>query len=107
MSVRLTVDSVPVERRSAATVIAVARWKRGAGAQLTRERERHALDVHDNIVQGLAEAQLAFEVGRPEQAREAVERTLAQARRIVTDLMGQPVPGDLRRSTSADRLPER
>jgi signal transduction histidine kinase len=67
------------------------------------EREREALDIHDNIVQGLAEAQLAFDVGRPEQAREAVERTLAQARRIVTELMGDPGPGDLRRSTPADQ----
>ena len=68
-----------------------------------REREQEALDIHDNIVQGLAEAQLAFDLGRPEQAREAVDRTLAQARRIVTELMGEPGPGDLRRSTPADK----
>jgi len=68
-----------------------------------REREQEALDIHDNIVQGLAEAQMAFDVGRPEQAREAVERTLAQARRIVTELLGEPPgPGDLRRSTPAE-----
>jgi signal transduction histidine kinase len=67
------------------------------------EREKHALDIHDNIVQGLAEAQLAFDLDRPDQAREAVERTLAQARRIVTELMGDPGPGDLRRSTPADQ----
>ena len=68
-----------------------------------REREAAALDIHDIIVQGLAEAQLAFDVGRPEQAREAVDRTLAQARRIVTELMGEPAPGDLRRATPADQ----
>jgi signal transduction histidine kinase len=67
-----------------------------------RVRERAALDIHDNIVQGLAEAQLALEIGRLDQARDAVDRTLAQARRIVTDLMGAPAPGDLRRDTSAD-----
>lgn len=68
-----------------------------------RERETEALDIHDNIVQGLAEAQMAFDMGRPEQAREAVDRTLAQARRIVTELMGEVAPGDLRRSSSADQ----
>ena len=74
-----------------------------------REREQEALDIHDNIVQGLAEAQLAFDVGRPEQAREAVDRTLAAARRIMTELLGEPgernelSPGDLRRSTPGDQ----
>lgn len=80
------------------------RRDRDDGASLIeQEREQHALDVHDNIVQGLAEAKLAFDVGRPEQAREAVERTLAQARRIVTELLGAPQPGDLRRETPADQ----
>ena len=71
-----------------------------------RERERHALDLHDNVVQGLAEAQLAFQLGRPEQARAAVDRTLAAARRMVTDLLGaEPdlAPGDLRRAAPADQ----
>ena len=73
-----------------------------------RERELEALDIHDNIVQGLAEAQLAFDVGRPEHAREAVDRTLTAARRIITDLLGEPGsgnalrPGDLRRSAPSD-----
>lgn len=88
-------DRVPLFRRDRA----------GDADASTRdhERERQALDIHDNIVQGLAEAQLAFDVGRPEQAREAVERTLAEARRIVTELMGEPGPGDLRRSSPADQ----
>ena len=74
-----------------------------------RERERQALEIHDNIVQGLAEAQLAFDVGRDQQAREAVDRTLAAARQIITDLLGEPGsgielgPGDLRRSAPADQ----
>lgn len=80
------------------------RRDKAAGSSARRqEREAEALDIHDNIVQGLAEAQLAFDLGRPEQAREAVDRTLAQARRIVTELMGEPAPGDLRRSTPADQ----
>jgi hypothetical protein len=82
------------------------KWKRGApdpAPARDRERERHALDIHDNIVQGLAEAQMAFEVGRPEQARDAVNRTLVAARRLVTELLGEPEPGDLRRDTVADQ----
>jgi signal transduction histidine kinase len=86
---------VPIFRRD--------RDRDDASSSRDPERERQALDIHDNIVQGLAEAQLAFDVGRPEQAREAVERTLAQARRIVTELMGEPGPGDLRRSSPADQ----
>ncbi|MEA3019883.1 MAG: hypothetical protein QOI47_1407 [Actinomycetota bacterium] len=82
-------------------------WRSGrAGGDQAPSRqvlERHALDIHDNIVQGLAEAQMAFDVGRPEQARDAVERTLVAARRIVTDLMGDPLPGELRRVTSVDQ----
>jgi hypothetical protein len=83
----------------------VPRWRRRDDDR-QREREREALDIHDNIVQGIAEAQLAFDVGRPEQARAVLERTLAQARRIVTDLMGEPDPGDLRRVTSVDDQPK-
>ena len=83
----------------------MAKWKREPkdSDQRDRENERRALDIHDNIVQGLAEAQMAFDVGRPEQAREAVDRTLAAARRLVTELLGAPAPGDLRRDTVADQ----
>jgi signal transduction histidine kinase len=70
---------------------------------LARDRERYALDLHDNVVQGLAEAQLAFDLGRPEQAREAVDRTLAAARHMVTDLLGDVSPGALRRASPADQ----
>src|SRR4051794_34263840 len=90
-------------------VAGVARWRRAAGDGTDAgpiARDRRLLDIHDNIVQGLAEAQLALDVGRTAQAREAIESTLAQARRIVTeltDLPGAPSPGDLRRSTPADQ----
>ena len=74
-----------------------------------REREQEGLDILDNIVQGLAEAQLAFDIGRPEQAREAVDRTLAAARGMMSELLGDPgsghelEPGDLRRATPGDQ----
>ena len=88
------------------------RVRRGESPERQREREQEALDIHDNIVQGLAEAQLAFDVGRPEQAREAVDRTLAAARRIMTELLGEPgasnelSPGDLRRISPGDQPQE-
>ena len=79
-----------------------------------RASERQALEINDRIVQGLAEAQLAFELGRPEQAREAVDRTLAAARALVNELLGDVDtgaalrPGDLRRAAVADDAkPER
>ena len=88
----------------------VARWRRaradGDTAAASASRDRRLLDIHDNIVQGLAEAQLALDLGRTSQARDAIESTLAQARRIVTELTdapGAPAPGDLRRDTPADQ----
>lgn len=89
----------------------MARWKRArAGTEADAGRDRRLLDIHDNIVQGLAEAQLALDVGRTAQARDAIESTLAQARRIVTELTGAPgapSPGDLRRNTPADQPAKR
>ena len=86
----------------------MAKWKRAARADADADagRDRRLLDIHDNIVQGRAEAQLALDVGRTAQARDAIESTLAQARRIVTELTDAPgsvSPGDLRRNTPADQ----
>jgi PAS domain S-box-containing protein len=66
-------------------------------------RQRHALEVNDDIIQGLAVADLALNLEDYERAREAIATTLASARRFVTDLLGEggeaiPIaPGDLRR----------
>jgi hypothetical protein len=76
-----------------------------------RERERNsaearrlALEINDTIVQGLVLVQttLALGCGR-EQALEIVSATLATARRLASDLLGErPVePGDLVRSPAA------
>lgn len=76
-----------------------------------RERRRQALDIHDNIVQGLATAKLSLELGRHEDALAAVEHTLGAARTIITDLLGEEGsgielgPGDLRRRSAAKRSP--
>ena len=71
------------------------------------ERRRHALEVHDDVVQGLALAQLALQAGEPERARAAIGATLASAQHIVTELLvsagerGRMEPGDLVRTVPA------
>lgn len=74
-----------------------------------RERQRQALEIHDNVVQGLATAKLSFETDRYEEGLGAVEETLSASRRIITDLLGDEdsetalAPGDLRRVRAARR----
>jgi PAS domain S-box-containing protein len=72
-------------------------------------RQRHALEVNDDIIQGLAIADLAMNLEDYDKAREAVSETLRAARRFVTDLLGDISdpgdavaisPGDLRRRTA-------
>jgi hypothetical protein len=66
-------------------------------------RQRQALEVNDDIIQGLAVADLALNLEDYDKAREVISSTLHAARRFVTDLLGQagdaiPIaPGDLRR----------
>ncbi|MCU1449576.1 MAG: Two-component system, sensor histidine kinase [Acidimicrobiales bacterium] len=68
-----------------------------------RLRQRHALEVNDDIIQGLAVADLALNLEDYEKARQAISSTLEAARRFVTDLLGDggdaiPIaPGDLRK----------
>ena len=72
-----------------------------------RERQRRALEINDDIVQGLVAAQLALRLGEQEQSEEALVATLAASRRIITDLLGETAsearlgPGDLRRRAPA------
>jgi signal transduction histidine kinase len=72
------------------------------------ERERQALEIHDNVVQGLASAKLAFELDERDRGLAALEQTLTSARRIITDLLGTPGDfltdgGGLRRDRPAGR----
>lgn len=72
-----------------------------------RERQRQALDIHDNVVQGLAAAKLSFELDRPEDGMAALDRSLSSARDIITNLLGEEGSGlelragALRRQTPA------
>ena len=53
----------------------------------------HALQINDNIVQGLTVAKYAVEMGRLDIAREALESTLAGAKHIVRDLLSEGEEG--------------
>jgi sigma-B regulation protein RsbU (phosphoserine phosphatase) len=70
-------------------------------------RRQHALELNDDVVQGLTVAQLALEIGQEDRAREAVASTLEAARSIVTELLresgdrGKLRPGDLVRPQPA------
>jgi hypothetical protein len=64
-------------------------------------RRKQALEINDNVVQGLAVAKYAFEAGQTVEGMAAVEGTLAAARAIISNLLeeigrDQPlVPGSL------------
>ena len=81
-----------------------------SGAKLfedLKERQRQALEINDNIVQGLATAKLALELDQHAVTREALESTLNSARGLITDLLGEVAErpnfeaGELRRSRAA------
>jgi signal transduction histidine kinase len=83
----------------------------GAQARELEARERHALEIHDNLVQGLTAIHWALEAGAYDQAREATRTTLAQAQAIIGDLLGDDpaagafAPGSLRRDAPAAHKP--
>lgn len=70
-------------------------------------RHRQAMEIHDNIVQGLAVAAMALHLGDADKCAEVIDATLSAAREIVSSLLaaeGEPLdpePGDLRRATAA------
>jgi hypothetical protein len=80
------------------------------GAQMFEDlkvRQRQALEINDNIVQGLTVAKYELDRGKDERSREAIETTLRKARGLITELLGERGtevelgPGDLRRRKSA------
>jgi hypothetical protein len=72
-----------------------------------RTRERQALEINDNIVQGLSVAKYSLEQGKDDQSRKAIEDSLKKARGLITELLGEDGsevelgPGDLRRERPA------
>jgi hypothetical protein len=80
------------------------------GAQMFEDmkvRQRQALEINDNIVQGLAVAKYELDRGEDERSRDAIEATLRKARLLITDLLGERDSevglgaSDLRRSAPA------
>ena len=72
----------------------------------TLKREQ-AIELNDNIVQGLVVAKMAFESGVDEKVAEALTTTLEKAREIVGDLLGELgiEPGSLVRGEAAETTP--
>jgi PAS domain S-box-containing protein len=83
------------------------REEQAARAQEERMRRRAALEINDNVVQGLTAALYALESDDEDSARGFVLKTLDSARQVITDL-GTPLegedyePGDLVRKNAAD-----
>lgn len=72
----------------------------------TEVRRRHALEINDNVVQGLASALYAFEAGQTVDAAALLRDTLASARLMMNDLLAAAgaqtlAPGDLVRARPA------
>jgi hypothetical protein len=81
--------------------VAMERAQRQASA-----RERRAIDINDNIVQGLTVAKYAIGQGHVEEGVHAIDDTLRRARQLITDQLteatagqGGPRPGDLVRES--------
>ena len=75
-------------------------------------RRRQALEINDNVVQGLTIAVYAIEDGDYARAVSYLDRTLAAGRKMMNDLLeplddGTLLPGELVRSvpTSLDAVP--
>jgi hypothetical protein len=102
-----TVANLVVAAANVAVAVHCRSLRRTHAADL-RERRRQALEINDTIVQGLAEAKLALQLDEREHSEEALTATLAAARSIITDLLGEsgdgirPGAGQLRRSRAAE-----
>ena len=58
-------------------------------------RRQQALEINDNVVQGLAVAKYALDLDQTAKAKEAIEGTLAAARRIISDLLDEVSTDDV------------
>jgi len=65
--------------------------------------QRSALQVNDDIVQGLAAAKYALELNVDDAVAESIEQTLLRATKIVTDLLDQAEAAGVRRSELLER----
>jgi hypothetical protein len=77
------------------------------GAQLfddLRRRERQALEINDNVLQGLVVAKMALEMDRSDTAVAALDTSIAAASRMISELLAtedRPVAAGLLRTRAA------
>jgi integral membrane sensor domain MASE1 len=104
-SLLLSQGFVGVASVTALLAAALTSQREHAEQETALERHRQALEIHDNIVQGLAVAKYAVDTGAHDQTRVAVEETLKRAQSLSTELLeaeeDPPPPGSLRRSSPA------
>ena len=53
-----------------------------------REREQQALEINDNVLQGLVVAKMALDLGEPDKADRALTTAISSASKMITDLLG-------------------
>ena len=61
------------------------------GAQLfedMRKREQQALELNDNVLQGLVVAKMSLDLGKEDKARDALDTAIGSASHMITDLLG-------------------
>lgn len=81
------------------------------GAQLfedLQQRERRALELNDNVLQGLVVAKMALDLDETQRARAALDTSIRSASHMITDLLGsgqRPVSEGLLRRTAAVLAP--
>jgi hypothetical protein len=77
-----------------------------AASELERRQlsERHAVDINDNIIQGLALAKYKLQAGEGKASADQVSETLREAQRLVSNLLGdaEVQAGQLRREVAAE-----
>jgi integral membrane sensor domain MASE1 len=87
---------------------AIAAERERAEAAGAAARTREALEINDNIVQGLTVAQYAARAGQHDLAESAIENTLGEGRSMIGELVADlppdtlTRPGALRRQSPAD-----
>jgi hypothetical protein len=66
--------------------------------------ERHAVEINDNIIQGLALAKYKLQAGEGQASADQVSDTLREAQRLVSNLLGdaEVKAGQLRREIAAE-----
>lgn len=102
--------ALPERLRTAAMLFAAeASLALDRAQRASQDREQQALEINDNIVQGLVVAKYSAQRGDMEESIKALDETLARARRLITDQLqsvahhrsGAIRPGDLARSAAS------